>query len=151
MNRRQFLSLSTLSLSLSGCIETDSGGSMEETPPPNVTEAHTSGSIATGTETVSPEGATPECWPSMCEGTKLVEVVNASSDVVTVQADCRETEYSLQSGESVEITREEDAEACRITLSITEEAEYRESIEGNESVTLTVLSNGEVSAERIVV
>lgn len=124
MKRRRFLVLSTLSLSLAGCTEGNFGG---------------------------PETATPECWPSMCAGTRLVEVVNSSSDLVTVQPDCRDTDYELQPRDSVEITREEDAESCRVRLSIGDKEEYREQVEGHESVTLTVLANGEVSAERIVV
>ena len=106
----------------------------------------------TTTETPSPEGATPECWPSMCEGTKLVEVVVAhgfSSDVI-LRADCRGEEYSIQLGESVQIGRTEDAETCGISLSIDGEQKVGENIEGHESLTLTIDSNGEVEEEWVV-
>jgi hypothetical protein len=123
MNRRRFLTLSAVSLSLTGCMEGDFG---------------------------DPEVATPECGPSMCEGTTLVKVVNASSGVVAVQADCRDEGYTLQSRESVEITREEDAESCRIGVFLDEKQVYSEEIEDYESLTLTIRSDGEVETDWVV-
>jgi len=72
MNRRQFLSLSALSLSLPGCAEWDFDSATEnDASAPNTTE--TPSDTATETGTPPPEAATPECWPSMCEGSTLVE------------------------------------------------------------------------------
>jgi hypothetical protein len=144
VNRRQFLSISAFSISLSGCIEGDSGGTTETETPRNT---------ATETGTPSPEGVTPECWPSMCEGTKLVEVVVASgfSGDVILQVECRDKEFSIQPGEPVQIDRKQDAETCGISLSIDGEQVFSENVEDYESVTLTVNSNGEVEDEWIVV
>ncbi len=88
----------------------------------------------------------------MCEGTKLVEVIvsNGFSGDVTLQADCREREFSIQPGESVQINRKEDAETCEISLSIDGEQEYSEDVDDYESLTLTVDSKGEVEDERVV-
>lgn len=153
MNRRQFLSFSALSISLSGCIEGDVGDATENNPQTSTAaETETPRITTTETETPSPEGATPECWPSMCEGTELVEVVVAndfSGDVV-LNAECRAKEFSIPSGESVQIVREEDAETCNISLSINGEQVVSEHIEDYESVTLTVRSNGEVDDEWLV-
>lgn len=128
------LSTLVLSISLSGCIEND----------PRDT--------ATKTETPSPEGVTPACWPAMCEGSKLVEVVVAHgfSGDVRLQAECRDEEFAIQSGESVQIDRKENAETCRISVSIDGEKVFSENIEDYESVTLTVSSNGEVEEEWVV-
>ncbi len=88
----------------------------------------------------------------MCEGTKLAEVVVAhgvSGDVV-LQAECRDEEFQIQSGESVLIDREEDAETCGISVSVDGERVFNETIEGHENVTLTVSSDGEVDDEWVV-
>ncbi|WP_224271095.1 hypothetical protein [Haloprofundus salinisoli] len=141
MNRRQFLSISALSISLSGCIEGDFGGTTRNN------------STTPKTETLSPEGVTPECWPSMCKGTKLVEVfvaLGVSGDVV-LQAECRGEEFPIRSGESAQLDREEDAETCEISVSIDGEQVYRENVEDYESVTLTVSSSGEVEEERVTI
>lgn len=152
MNRRRFLSFSALSISVSGCIAGTPGGETEtDSPTSNPTE--TPGNTATETERPSPDGETPECWPSMCEGTTLVEVVvNADfSGSVVLEADCRGEDVPIQPGESVEIVRTEDAESCGITLFVADEQAYSDDIEGYESVTLTVRSNGDVDEEFVVV
>jgi hypothetical protein len=153
MNRRQFLTFSALSISLSGCIGGDFGESTEDTTPTSkATETHTPRNTATEMKMSSPEGVTPECWPSMCKETKLVEVVVADgfSRDVTLQADCRSEEYSIQSGGSVQIDREKDAETCGISLSIDGEQKVSENIKDYESLTLSIDSNGEVEDEWVV-
>ena len=69
----------------------------------------------TETEKPSSEGATPECGMSMCEGRKLVDASVASdfSGDVVLKPSCRNEEFSIQPGESVEIVRKEDDETCR--------------------------------------
>jgi hypothetical protein len=154
MNRRQFLTISAISISLSGCLEGNIGGITEEsTPTPKVERTDISRKTATETETPPPEGVTPECWPSMCEGTTLVEVVVAHdfSGDVTLQADCRGEEFSIQSGESVQIARDGDAETCGIDLSIDGEQVFSDDVEDYEMVTLTVSSNGDVEDEWVVI
>ena len=134
MKRRQLLSLLALSTSFAGCIENNPSDG------------------ATETETPYPEGVTANCWPSRCEGSKLVEVVVAhdfSGDVV-LQAECRGEAFSIQAGESVQIDREENAETCRINLSINGEQKFSNNIEDYESVTLTVGPNGEVEDRWVV-
>lgn len=153
MNRRQLLTVFGLSMPISGCIEGTSDGATEENPQTSkATVTETPRNTATETKTPSPEGATPECWPSMCEGTKLVEVVvedGFSGDVV-LKAECRAEEFSIPSGESVKIDREEEAETCKIALSVNGEQVVSEYIEGYERGTLTVRSNGDVVDEWIV-
>lgn len=154
MNRRQFLSISAFSVSLSGCIEGDFDGTTENNSPTSkVTGTETPRNTDTETETPSPEGATPDCWPSMCEGTKLVEVVvgHAFSGEVVLQAECRGEAFSVQAGQSVQVAREEDAETCGISVSVDGEQVFRENVEDYESVTLTVSSNGEIDDEWAVI
>lgn len=88
----------------------------------------------------------------MCEGTALVAVVVAtgfSGDVV-LQADCRSEEFTILSGKSIRIGRHEDGESCGVSLFVDGEQVFDENIDGYESVTLTVNSNGEVDQERVV-
>jgi len=143
MDRRRFLSVSVLSFTLFGCLDKNFSGE---------TETGFSRSTVTDTETLSPEGATPECWPSMCEGTKLAEVIVADcfSGEVNLRAECRDEEFSIRPGESIQIDRKEDAEACGISLSIDGERVSYEEVEGYESVVLTISSDGEIEDERIV-
>lgn len=135
MNRRQFLSLSTsaISASLAGCNE----GNLED---------------GAETETPSPEDSEPGCGLSMCEGTQIIEVrVNSDFSGTTVLgAGCRGENVTIQSGESVQIIREEDGEECGVSLYIDDEEVYGEYIEDHVSVTVTVNSNGEVDEERVM-
>jgi len=103
-------------------------------------------------EEQSSEGATPECGMSMCEGRKLVEASVASdfSGDVVLKPDCRNEEFSIRPGESVEIVRKEDGETCRTRLSVDGKKEFDENIEEYERVSLTVSSNGEVDEEWVV-
>jgi hypothetical protein len=105
-----------------------------------------------GKETSSSEGPVPGCWPSMCAGTKIIEVYVSSSlsGTAVLEASCRDESLSIQSGESVQLVREEDAEECGVTLFIDDEQVYSERVEGHASVTLTVRRNGEVDEERVV-
>lgn len=151
MNRRRFLSTSALAMSLSGCLGGHFGdGTESPSAASNATE--TPRTTATETETPSPGATTPECWPSLCEGTTLVEVVVAqgfSGDVV-LNADCRDEEFSVRPGESVQIDREADAEICDVVLSIDGERAFSDTVEGYEVVTLTVTADGDVDDEWIV-
>lgn len=136
MNRRQFLSLSisALSVSLVGCTE----GGLED---------------GDETETQSPEDTEPDCGQSsMCEGTQIIEVhvYSGFSGAAVLGVGCRDEEVTIQSGESVQITREEDAEGCGVTLHIDDEKVYGEYIEGHVSVTVTVDSSGEIDEERVM-
>lgn len=138
MDRRKFLSATAVFVFFSGCT-----GDGEENP-------------NTATEKPPSEGVTPECWdtkPAMCEGTKLADVSVASTfpgDVV-LTTNCRNEEFSIQSGKSVEIIRKEDGETCRISLSVDGEQVFDEVIREYETVSLTVDSNGEVGEERVVI
>lgn len=135
MNRRRFLSLSVsaLSVSLAGC---------------------TDGTVAdwAATETPTPDDSEPGCWPSMCEGTQIIEVDVHSdfSGTAVLEAGCRSEAVTIRSGESVQIRREEDAEKCGVTLHIDDEKVYGEYVEGHASVTVTVDSDGEVDEERVM-
>lgn len=133
MNRRQFLSLSALTIPLGGCMGGISGS-------------------GTDPETTSPEPATPDCWPSMCEGTQIVEVIVESgvTGSVVMKTDCREKTFSIQPGESVQIDRREDAEACGVTVLVDDEQVYTEDIGGYERRTVTIRSDGTVDEEGIV-
>lgn len=88
----------------------------------------------------------------MCAGTQIIEVRVDSgiSGTAVLAASCRDEPLSIQSGESVELVREEDAEECGVTLSIDDEQVYSERIEGHASVTLTVKRDGEVAEEWVV-
>lgn len=72
---------------------------------PNTTEAPSN--TATETETPPPEATTPECWPSMCAGSELVEVYVACGFVgdVVLSATCQNKELSIQPGGTVQINR----------------------------------------------
>ncbi len=100
MNRCQFLSASVLPISFAGCIGSEFGAKTEESlTTPEMREPETPMTTATETETQSPQDGTSACWPSMCQGTTLVEVVVArgfSGDVV-LQVDCRGEEFAIQS------------------------------------------------------
>ena len=134
-SRRQFLclSISALSMTLAGCTQWNSEGGAE-------TEAH------------SPEDTEPGCWPSMCAGTQILEVDVHSgfSGTVVVKASCRDEMISLQSGESVQIVREKDAETCGVALFIDDEQVYGKRIDGHTSTTVTVRSNGEITEEGVM-
>lgn len=135
VNRRQclVLSISALSAPLAGCTDGSSA---------DAEEAET-----------SPGSADSSCWPSMCEGTQLIEVDvdSAFSGTVILEASCRDEAVSIQSGESVRIIREEDGADCGVTLSIDDEQVYNEYIEDHVSVSVTVTSNGEVDDETVMV
>jgi hypothetical protein len=78
MGRRRLLALAALSVS--GCLTHGSGprgGSETPTEPPADTPTATPTDAPTPTDTPSPiPTATDGCeWPSMCEGSQLVEVV----------------------------------------------------------------------------
>ena len=135
MNRRQFLSLSVsaLSVSLAGCT----GGYVED---------------GTESETPSPEGSDSGCGESMCKGTQIIEV-HVSSDfsgTAVLGVGCRDEDITIQSGDSVQIIREEDGEDCGVTLYLDDEKVYGEYIEGHASITVTVNSNGEVEEEGVM-
>ena len=134
-SRRQVLSLSmtALSASLVGCTQGNlEGGSETETPPTEYTES----------------GCT-----SMCEGTQIIEVDVRSgfSGTAELEASCRDDAVTIQSGESIQIVREEDAAACGVTLFIDGEQVYDERIDGHASVTVTVRSDGEIDEEGVMV
>ena len=152
MERRKFISAAAIFVSLSGCVE-DGGGTAEgNSPTPKSKETEQSRKTTTETEKPSSEGATPECGMSMCEGRKLVDTSVASdfSGDVVLKPNCRNEEFSIQPGESVEIVRKEDGETCRTSLFVDGEKEFDEDIEGYERVSLTVSSNGEVNEEWVV-
>lgn len=134
-SRRQFLSLSisALSMTLAGCAQLNSEDGVE-------------------TETHSPEDAEPGCWPSMCAGTQILEVDVHSgfSGTVVLKASCRDETISLQSGESVQIVREKDAETCGVALFIDNEQVYSKRIDGHTSTTVSVKSNGEINEEGVM-
>lgn len=152
MNRRKFLSTTALSISLSGCLEGGEDTAESDSPTSKPAETEHSSNTATETEVPSPEVVTPPCGRSMCEGTKLVDVVVAHdfSDDVVFELNCRNEDFSIEPGESVEIVREEDGESCRISLSAGGEEVYSEIIQDHERVSLTVDSNGEVDEEWVV-
>ncbi|GGN95736.1 alpha/beta hydrolase [Halomicroarcula pellucida] len=54
----------------------------------------------------------------MCAGTQILEVDVHSdcSGTVVLKASCRDEAISLQSGESVQIVREKDAETCGVAV-----------------------------------
>lgn len=87
----------------------------------------------------------------MWAGTKIIEayVSSSRSGTAVLEAICRDESLSLQSGESVQPVREEDAGECGVTLFIDEQV-YSERVEGHASVTLTVRCDGEVDEERVV-
>lgn len=152
MNRRKFLSATALSISLPGCIGDGGGTAESDSPTANPAETEHSKATATETEEPSPEVATPACGRSMCEGTKLADVVvsNGFSSDVLFELNCRSEDFSIQPGGSVEVVREEDGETCRISLSVGGEELYSEIIQDHERVSLTVDSNGEVDEEWVV-
>jgi len=133
MNRRRFVCVLTLSISLPGCVEDGSGGSTEQDRPDTESKEGT----VTRTETETPEGAVPECHPSMCEGQQLVEV--------------RDEEIPIGPEDSERIDREDDGETCGLTVHIDGEQEYSERIEDYEHLTLTVTSEGEFEEGWVVV
>ncbi|WP_146417514.1 hypothetical protein [Haloarcula hispanica] len=151
MNRRQFLSISALSSSLSGCVEWNFDGTTENnSSAPKATE--TPNDTATETGTPPPDVSTPECWPSMCAGSKLVAVQVAgdfSGDVV-LTATCQNKEFSVQPGESVRINREADAEVCGIRLYIDGKHAFSDRVSSHQSLNLTVDSSGEVTERWVV-
>jgi len=153
MHRRRFLTISALSITLTRCIA-GWGGDATETPSPTATATATDTPIesVTGTETLPAEGTTPECWPSMCEGTQLVKVDVAHGFLggPLLQADCRDEGFAILSGESVQIDRETDGETCEITLTIDGEQAFSANIEDSESLTLTVDTNGDIETHRVV-
>lgn len=151
MNRRQFLSISALSICLSGCVEWGFDAATENnSPAPNTTE--TPSNTATDTGAPPSEVSTPECWPSMCEGSKLVEVqvVGGFSGDVVLTATCQNKELSVSPGESVRINREADAEVCGISLYIDGKHVFSDRVSSHQSLNLTVDSNGEVTERWIV-
>ena len=152
MERRKFISATAIFISLCGCVE-DGGDTAEgNSSTPRSKETEQSRNTTTETEKPSSEGATPECGTSMCEGRKLVDASVASdfSGDVVLKPNCRNEEFSIQPGESVEIVRKEDGETCRTSLFVDGEKEFDEDIEGYERVSLTVSSNGEVNEEWVV-
>jgi len=135
MHRRQFLSLSAAALStgVAGCGQRESTAETDTPTPP-------------------PEGATPECWPAMCEGTQLIEVdvqSGVSGDAV-LETNCRGEPIELEAGESVQLVREADGEGCGVTLFLDGEQVYSEYIEGHVSVTVTVEADGTIDEERVL-
>ena len=151
MERRKFISATAIFVSLSSCVE--DGEDMAEGDSPTSKSKETEPSrTTTETEKSSSEGATPECGMSMCEGRKLVDASVASdfSGDVVLKPNCRNEEFSIQPGESVEIVRKEDGETCRTSLFINGGKEFDENIEEYERVSLTVSSNGEVNEEWVV-
>ncbi|WP_154021046.1 hypothetical protein [Haloarcula sp. CBA1127] len=151
MNRRQLLSISALSIPLSGCVEWDFDGTTENnSPAPKATD--TPSKTATETGTPPSEVSTPECWPSMCEGSKLVEVqvVGGFSGAVVIIAICQDKELSIHPGQSVQINRDTDAQTCRIVLSVDGKQAFSETVNSHQSVNLTVDSDGEVTERWIV-
>ncbi len=137
-SRRQFLALSVagVSVALAGC-----------------TRGNTEAGDETATHSPEPTDASqPGCWPSMCAGTQLIEVAVRSgfSGAVVLEASCRDDARSIQPGETVEIVRETDAEECGVTLSVDDERVYDERIEGHASVTVTVMANGDIDEEVVV-
>lgn len=135
MNRRQFLSraLPAVSITLAGCAQGDSNDETE-------------------TSTPRPDGTAPGCWPSMCEGTQLIEVDISSSfsGSAVLEPSCRSDTLELEAGESVQLRRESDGEECGVTLFIDDEQAYSEYIEGHVSVTVTVESDGAIDEERVM-
>jgi len=151
MNRRRFLSLSALSIPLSGCVELGLDDATEQnSPASNATEAPSNTATETGTS--SPEAVTPECWPAMCEGSKLVEVqvVGDFSGDVVLKAFCQGKEVAIQPGESVQINRESDGQVCGIYVSVDGEQVFSDRVASHQSLDLNVDSNGEVTAQWIV-
>ncbi|MDQ2071463.1 hypothetical protein RBH20_02805 [Haloarcula sp. H-GB4] len=151
MNRRQLLSISALSIPLTGCVKWDFDGATENnSPAQKMTE--TPSKTATETGTTPSEVSTPECWPSMCEGSQLVEaqVVGGFSGAVVLIATCRDKELSIQAGEPVRINRDTDAQTCRIVLSVDGKQEFSETVNSHQSVNLTVGSDGEMTERWIV-
>lgn len=148
MNRRQFVCALALSTSLSGCVGDGFGRSDEQ----DSSDEESGEGTVTRTETETPEGEVPECYPSMCEGQQLVEVVVEQdfSSEVKLQLKCRDEEISIEPGESERIDREEDGEECKIAIHIDGEQEYSEQIEDYAHLTLTVTSEGEFEEEWIV-
>lgn len=149
MNRRQFFSLtsSTILVSLAGCRQNNSeDGAETDTTSTEITENEPE------PETSSSGGSVPGCWPSMCAGTQIIEVhVNSGfSGTAVLEASCKDDSFPLQSGESVELVREEDGEECGVTLFIDDEPVYSERVEGHASVTLTVKRDNEVEEEIVV-
>lgn len=151
MNRRQFLSISVLSISLPGCSKWNFESATEDNASaPNTTEAPSN--TATETETPPPEATTPECWPSMCAGSKLVEVQVAggfAGDVV-LSATCQNKELSIQPGGTVQINRGVDGQVCSIDLSVDGKQVFSERVSSHQSVNLVVDSNGEVTVRWIL-
>ena len=158
MNRRRFLAATALSASFSGCATRD-----PETPPAaggaegtssTKSEIPTEIPTTASAQTSSPAPtATDDCqWPDMCEGSQIVviEVNWAFSGDVTLEADCRGEAFAVESGESLLVERERDAESCRIRLFVAGEAAYDEDVPGYKRVTLTVGPDGEVDVEAIV-
>jgi len=149
MNRRQFLAVSALSIPLSGCLDTEGGDTAgTNSPTEAATEPVRATTSETKTETPPTDGATPACWPSMCEGTKLVEVsvAHGFSGELVFQPGCRDEAVSIQSGKSVQIDRKADAETCEVRLSINGERAFTEKIEEYESLTLRIDANGNVES-----
>ena len=103
-------------------------------------------------ETRSPDGAEAGCWPSMCQGTQIIEVRVSSefSGSAVLETSCRDEAASILPGESVNIVREEDGEECGVTLSIDDEPVYDDRVEGHTSVTVTVGPTGGVDVERVM-
>jgi len=88
----------------------------------------------------------------MCEGSQIVvmEVNGEFSGDVTLEADCRGEAFAVESGESLLVERERDAESCRMRLFVAGEAAYDEDVPGYKCVTLTVGPDGKVDVEAIV-
>jgi len=150
MNRREVLALAALSTAVSGCLASDP----VDSGPDTTTETQTDTPTPTPTDTATPSPtATDDCqWPTMCEGSQLVEVAvkRGFAGDVTLEANCRGETYGVEPGESVRIDRHVDGERCRIALTVDGETVYSEDLPDYKRVTLTVAPNGEVDVEAIV-
>jgi len=158
MNRRRLLAAAALSASVSGCTtrepETPRATGEDESTPPTKSETPTEIPSTASMQTSSPAPTEiDDCqWPDMCEGSQIVEVdVNWEfSGDVTLEADCRGEAFDVESGESLLVERQRDAESCQVRLFVDERAAYREDIPGYKRVRLTVGPDGEVDVEAVV-
>lgn len=110
------------------------------------------GGDETTTETPTSGATTPTSdVNTMSEGSLIVEVsVDSQFDGSTVlEADCRDQDVSIGSGESARIERRTVGETCAIQLAINSETTFEAEVFDYESYHLTVTREGEVEEETV--
>jgi hypothetical protein len=88
---------------------------------------------------------------AVCEGSVIIAVTVASgySGEVVVSPECRDGERTVESGETLRITREERAGSCSVEVVVDGESVFDDAILGNEDVLVEVDTDGNVSVQKV--